>query len=347
MAEILRQQRPSGGGGTLRRYPSEVVDIDFGAGAAAPIVTLADGRAGRGACLGCRDTPCMVKRLTEERLPGLEHFPGDPSPEVCPTRALRWNEETGAVEVTSACIGCGLCAVRCPYGAIYLEGGSAATVLTGESPTSLETTIPEPQHTHPNPTRKGRLGPSTAPAMAALATVVLELDDARSRLFLRNVLHELGVRCRVRRSGDTNIRIDAAIALESGDIGVVEIERTGAVIESPRALLEDVAVLHGRYGTPLERIRAVSIALILPNRRSEYYRVIDDIHRVLRLRCHTLTVGALLLLLWNFARIDALTDGLFTTGTAGIDLAPSIRAVLGQADTLEGEPYPGALRPAR
>jgi Fe-S-cluster-containing dehydrogenase component len=44
---------------------------------------------------------------------------------VCPTLALKRNEETGAVEHSEAlCIGCGICEAACPFGHIYLDKSS-------------------------------------------------------------------------------------------------------------------------------------------------------------------------------------------------------------------------------
>jgi carbon-monoxide dehydrogenase iron sulfur subunit len=41
---------------------------------------------------------------------------------VCPTGALRRNEETRAIEhVEARCISCGLCEAACPFGHIYFD----------------------------------------------------------------------------------------------------------------------------------------------------------------------------------------------------------------------------------
>jgi Fe-S-cluster-containing hydrogenase component 2 len=343
MSEVLRQRQRSGDGSpTVRSYVSTVASIDFGEGESAPIITLADGRTGLGACLGCRNARCMAKAAEEVEMPGeFESFPGDPSLEVCPTKALRWQDELGSVEVTADCIGCGLCVVRCPYGAMYLDGKAARVLI--ESRPGIVGTVSTKMSKQGTAKRKGCLGRSSAPALAALENSIPGLGDTTSLLLLRNVLHELGVQCRVRRRGDTNVRIDAVVAFEAGDVGVVEIELTGAVLESPRALLEDVAVLHGRYGIPVANIRPISLVLALPNARSEYYQVIEDIHRVLKIRCHTFTVGALFLMLWNLGGLSGLTDHLFTTNESGADLLGSIQKVLGRTLALNAEPYSGAL----
>lgn len=40
---------------------------------------------------------------------------------ACPTGALVRNEETGAIEVTGLCVGCGLCEAACPFGHMHFD----------------------------------------------------------------------------------------------------------------------------------------------------------------------------------------------------------------------------------
>jgi hypothetical protein len=202
---------------------------------------------------------------------------------------------------------------------------------------------------HPTPTRRGRIAKSNARALRNIGQVLAHLADARDAMLLvRNVLHQLGIQCSIRRKGDTNVRIDAIIAFDDGTAGIAEVELGGAVLESPRAILEDIAVLHGRYAFPLESIVPISIILALPNARSEYYQVIDDVRRVLNIRIHTLTMGVLLILLWNCAQIESLGHDEFITEDGGGNLTISLlKALGGSGARLDGEPYPGALETAK
>lgn len=58
---------------------------------------------------------------------------------VCPTEALRRNEETGAIEVNAhRCIGCGLCAKVCPFGHMHFDKTQGLPIkcdLCGGAPT--------------------------------------------------------------------------------------------------------------------------------------------------------------------------------------------------------------------
>jgi hypothetical protein len=185
-----------------------------------------------------------------------------------------------------------------------------------------------------------------APALGALPKALALLADGKGALFIRNTMHELGVRCGIRRRGDTNIRIDAVASFSDGKFAAIEIEFTNAVVESPRALLEDVAVMHSRYGLDVHRIYPISIVGVLPNARSDYYRVIDDIRDVLELECRTFTLPALLIPLWNLARIATLGEGLFSTRAGDVDLYPSLRAIVPKLKPTAVR-YPGAFQVAK
>ena len=285
----------------------------------------------------------MEKQASELTLPGaIEAYPGDPSLEVCPTRALEWDTKARAVTVlTDACIGCGLCASRCPYGAISLAGGSVAEVAM-DDPDGL-VTLGVTEATHPSPQLHGAIASTTAPAAEGLPASISKLSDTKSALLVRNLLNEVGMNARVRRRGDTNMRIDAIGYSRSERPFVAEIELSNAVLDSPRALLEDVAILHARYGYDISAIDPISIILAFPNVRSEYYQVIRDIDVVLGLKVRTITIGALISMMWAHEHIDGFLDELFFLGKETADLSDSL------GESLKGvsEPYPGAFRPAK
>lgn len=325
-----------------RHYRADIKEVHFVHGGQTTVV-LADGRAGTGTCLGCGSAPCIEKDGSELILFGLlDAFPGDPRRDVCPTNAICWDSESSsAVVIADNCIGCGLCISRCPYGAIGLSHGLVARVEATD-PDRL-TVLESARGEHPDVTRSGRIAELDAPAAANFPSTVAALDDSSTTILVRNLLNEVGLNARTRRRGDTNMRIDAVGFSRRKRPFVAEIETGAGVLESPRALLEDVAVLHSRYGYGVDEIDPVSVILSLPNVRSEYYRVISDIEAVLGLRCRTITVGALVALLWNCARLDGFEVDAFTVTDGSINLADW----LGLDAAGFVEPYPGAFRPVK
>jgi ferredoxin len=243
--------------------------------------------------------------------------------------------------MADCCIGCGLCISRCPYGAISLLNGLTASVETAD-PDGLAV-AGATKGEHPEVKRSGRIAKLDAPAAANLPEQVGALEDTRKTLLVRNLLNEVGLNARTRRRGDTNMRMDAVGFSRSARPFVAEIETGPGVLESPRALLEDVAVLHSRYGYSVENIDPVSIILSFPNVRSEYYQVVRDIEKVLGLRCRTLTIGALVALMWNCAKLDGFDGDAFTVGEGTIDLADCLDI----DDAKLAEPYPAAFKPAK
>jgi Fe-S-cluster-containing hydrogenase component 2 len=341
MSDFVLHKGQRSARGFARHYGADTKEVNFQAGGPTHVV-LADGRKGRGSCLGCGEAPCMEKHPSELALTGpLEAYPGDPSLDVCPTGAIAWQPNGAVATITDDCIGCGLCIARCPYGAIHLANGAVAHIETTDPHSLITQGVSAGEHSEP--ARKGAIAGLDAPAAEALPASVEALSDAKAMLLVRNLLHEVGANARVRRRGDTNMRIDGVGYSRSKRPFVTEIELRGAVLESPRALLEDVAILHSRYGFAVADIDPLSVILSLPNVRSEYYQVIRDIERVLNLRCRTITLGALVTLLWIGARLDGFESNAFAVGEHGVDLA----AGLGIAPALLREPYPGAFRPVK
>lgn len=347
MSEVVPHKKSIYRAGKARKYHSTLERLDFGEGAVPVKVCFVEKTQGHGTCLGCHDTPCMKLNIGDITLPEvLLDFPGDPNKGVCPTQAISWDDGKKSMSINDSCIGCGLCAARCPYGAISLTVAGKAVVETSDPNSLTITSGKEAVETeHPKPQRVGQLGKVKSPVLYRMPQIISALTDLSSSQFVRNLLIECGISCRIRRRGDTNIRMDGVLGLSNGRIGVLEIELSNAVLESPRALLEDIAVLHGRYGIEVKQIDPVSVILSLPNARSEYFQVIKDIEKVLGIRCRTLTVGCLLAVLWSFQKIDGFMEFLFMTSPADTDLLPGMKLFI--SESIPPQPYDGAYRPSK
>ena len=336
---VLRRQ------GRLRDLVAVPTAIKFKPNKGATVV-FTNGKLGQGTCLGCHDTPCM--HMQEARLNiggGLGHFPGDPSRDVCPCNAIDWDDAGEAPVIDKKnCIGCGLCVAQCPYGAISLTEEGFAVVEAGD-PDGITVSGKTNEASHVIAKREGVLSGLETPFVRLMPENVGNLNDIQKTRLVRNMLVACVVAANMRRKGDTNIRMDGLIRFKSGHIGVVELETGPNMLESTRALLEDIAVLHNRYKVPMANIVPVSVITHFPSVRSEYYQVIDDIEKVLDIKCRTLTLGALCMLMWHFGTLDSLGDYLFGTKTDATDLYPSLSKLIPALP--KKEPYSGAYRPVK
>ena len=310
------------------------------------MVEFPDGRTSLGTCLGCHDTPCMEFDTSRMDLGGdMSVFPGDPVRDICPTNAIDWDDTAGSIKIAEEdCIGCGLCALNCPYGAISLTSRGHAAVETAD-PGQITKNPSRQKAKHAVLASKGSLGNNESNFLNDLPCLVLALTNSQRSRLVRNFLLSCGVITQVRRKGDTNVRMDGLLRFSNGKIGVLELETSKAVLESPRALLEDIAVLNSRFDIPINKIIPLSIIVTLPNFRGEYYQVIDDIKKVLGIQCHTFTLGALCILAWHFKTIDNLGKNQFITNASGTNLFPSLKASI--KDLSINEPYYGAYAPPK
>lgn len=345
MSDVVPHTKAIRHKGRLRQFRSDVDYIEFAPQRGADVFMI-DGSSGAATCLGCHDAPCIELNEGELGLGGaLGEFPGDPSRDVCPVNAIDWSsEETSPSVDPDICVGCGLCAVRCPYGAISLSNDGIATVEASD-PDSITLPAVDNSAPHEKFPRRGAVGTPRTPFAHNLLNVLNGMTDTQATRLTRNLFAVSGVAANMRRKGDTNIRMDGLLRFGSGQIGIVELEVGSAVLESPRALLEDIAVLHGRFGVALSDIVPVSVIGSLPNVRVEYYQVIDDIEKVLDIQCRTVTIGSLCMLAWHFAALDDVRGKIFTTASGDTDLYRSIQLLCPRMD--DQEPYPGAYRPPK
>lgn len=276
-----------------------------------PSVYEFNGRSCVSSCVGCFNPLCMrfmpdELRLSDER---LIEFPVDVDDSVCPLNALLWERGNPTpIVVTERCINCGICARRCPLGAIYSNGVSAV-IHTGERGVEFRTATPENIEVHNSQMREledcRHIGQYLEIDEDSVGVLYGKLAEQQTEaqfpnLIVRNLFLVLGNQCIIRRRGDVYFRIDAIIE-DNTVIGVVEVEFHKDTLEPPRSILDDIAVLASRYGIEKQRIKPFIVLLEFPNLRTEYWRVIKDIKDVLGIQVHSITLGALCTLVWRFS----------------------------------------------
>lgn len=302
----------------------------------------------RSGCIGCIDQPCLKLSETEICCEEFPDFAYERNNSVCPLDAISWDydSETPIID-NDRCIRCGLCAARCRVGAIYRSNGRMkASTLTEETP--YWASLPLNDDT----IRQQEMQLALIDNIAWKHQYVNESDDIMKQLYsslsridgrsmvpnllVRNLLICLGYKCAIRRAGDVYTRMDAVYAGRpdwNESMGVIEIEFGRDTLDASRNILDDIAVLHSRSHIDKEDNSALVVCLSFPNKRQGYFQVIKDISRVLGLTIQTLSVGALLMLVWNSAVID-LEQKEFYTDFDNLSIRSAIEYRMGRTVSL-------------
>ena len=110
------------------------------------------------------------------------------------------------------------------------------------------------------------------------------------------------------RKGDNSERFDALIDFANYKaVAEIEIPST-EILDAPRNLLDDYAVLKCRKKDNDEEIVPLVICWDLPNKRTDYWNVITDVKNILGLKIKTISILALALHYWTNTPINLQTD---------------------------------------
>ena len=122
------------------------------------------------------------------------------------------------------------------------------------------------------------------------------LSDKKKLIYVNKLLHNFGIENELKRIGDVNMRIDSI-----GKVGnmtvLISIEFGNDMVSLPRKLLEGFAIMHNRYKIDKNKIILISVIQKLPNKRSDFYQVIDDILKILKIKIYTLPINEITKLL--------------------------------------------------
>jgi len=274
-----------------------------------PTMIVTNQVAFKSSCVNCLNTPCILLGENEVRpRPGsvLHSLPYNPDKHVCVTDAIRIDEQTFFPTIREACIGCSICVMRCPVGAIFIDWEHHTARIVHDDRHYVQVSYGTSQYEQTlNVFRENSENfdpPEVPPGFLSRLSETVERLAARSlyvdTILVRNLLLQLGVSCLVRPVGDTNVRMDLYFELD-GLVGVGEVEGGRATVSALRALLDDVAVLSSRHKVDVDSIEPFIFCNYLPDKRSDYFDLVNDVEKVLNLRIHTMTLTALLLLYWH------------------------------------------------
>ncbi len=289
------------------------------------VIHLAGGEKHESTCIGCPDTPCFSLTRDKFTVTMIDGFSSAVHGGVCATEAIVISSETGIPEIDAdRCVFCGICADRCPVGAIYIDDGCGATISTGES--ELFESVPGVDVQRYEETLREfkdatRVGPYVHESNLFLQKVgervsalCAELDGDVAGVLVRNLLISSGFTAATRRKGNTHLRMDLLFEKGSEIQGLAEIEFSDSqTLDISRDILDSVAVASSRYGVDRTALFLAGIFLKFPNRRTDYWEILRDINAVLSLRVGTISLMALMLLVWNRSELDRKTLEYFYT----------------------------------
>ncbi|MDD3906221.1 MAG: 4Fe-4S binding protein [Candidatus Omnitrophica bacterium] len=296
-----------------------------------------------GTCLRCKDSPCIKYSTEEIALKKLSRFPINTTCDLCPTDAIKWPYESESPIIDEKlCIGCGLCASRCPAFAIYFNSDEVAIIndkandafvlnKTGIDEEATNRTIKLLHNVRwTNPMIK-----ETDKVFASIYEKIQRLMGNEPNLLVRNILIKLGLQAGIRRAGDVNIRMDIVFEEQNQKVkGVGEVEFGMDVLSTSRNTLDNIAVFISRY--EMGSVLPAVFLLTLPNQRSEYWQVIKDIRVILKTSIRTVTLGALLLFLWNKVKLPISIIGDLYSDADNFSTRGVIESAIGRKVSISG-----------
>ena len=321
------------------------------------LIKFSDGGWAPGSCIHCLNPPCLEYTEDEIELEIFKEFPSDRTLEVCPTKAISWPQESDSPTIDSTvCISCGICVSRCPVAAIYIDSDETTAILNDLPNKYFLLQDQEVSETKQKPLLEMFL------QVPESGIFVLEDDDILQRFFdkfksvateqkhssqfpnhlVRNLMLEVGIQALMSRRGDAYLRMDIVFEQNGKNAGTCEVELGGGVLDAPRNLLDNLAVLVSRYEISKDNIMPLVVPLSLPNQRSEYWQVIKDIKQVLNLQINSLTIGMLVLLVWNRIKISLDSQEMLYADSDLYTLTDKFEQILGRELNVK-EGYPGFI----
>lgn len=273
-------------------------------------ILILDGKEVASCCLNCVHPRCMFVKDEVTRCTKFHDIAGSVDLQMCPSRAISIGEQSIEID-KSRCSGCGLCARACPVAAITVVNGTAeVNKYSGEKCihklSVTEKSMKEQERfltKCENINKQGIILHESDTIMKNIQKYVHFLTQDRQNMFVRNLLILLGNHATTARKGNVYMRLDGFYENESG-YGVLEVETGNDALDVSRAILDDIAVLNSRHGIAKNDNKPLAVCLNLPNKRTDYWQVVKDIKEVTDIKIQTLTIGALLLLLWNNVEIQ-------------------------------------------
>jgi len=120
------------------------------------------------------------------------------------------------------------------------------------------------------------------------------LSKEKLDLFLSYLFYKNNIKHVFHRVGDVNLRSDM-ILQSKNNVGLVEIEKGNNLLDPPRNILEQYALLKSRYELK-QKISCFIFTSYLPRKRQDYWNVIEDISKIIGIKIKTISFASLFFL---------------------------------------------------
>ncbi len=247
-------------------------------------------------CLRCFDEPCIRFAIEEQDV--LRR-----ATQVCPVDAIRFSASSTAPEISNACIGCGLCAMRCPVGAVSLLDDEASVAPLVSSPIDSDGCY-EPVEVHEFLERR-RSQSSTVRwdlsgmerSLNRLSAVARPLKQGDFYPLVASLFSIAGFPVWQPVQGDTNNRIDLILvdALDSLPVEVKSQTEVAVInVKSIQQALENKIILDQREFLPsINSSSSLVVGYAYPPARSDVTELVDDIYMAFGINIGLISIRAL------------------------------------------------------
>lgn len=278
----------------------------------------------KGCCCNCNEKYCISYSRNEIHSHFFNSFPHNTSYRVCPTTAISIVGDNVVIDI-DRCIGCGVCLHRCPFLAFAYDPEKGCCFVQNNA--SKVTSSISTQN------KQISLFRST-PVAVAFQNIKKPFVDDKSlsiiantdapEIIVRNFLVNMGIPTNTNAKGNQHNRIEF-FALSNGNYLIGECETGNDVLSASRRILDDLAVLVSRYSINVDSIIPLAVINHLPNKRSDFYEVIEDIHKVLGVQIHTVSYACLFLLNLFNCKIDIQDFKSFVLNRTMLDLSSQLQ----------------------
>lgn len=225
-----------------------------------------------GACVRCTDLPCGTASAAN----------------LCPVDAVNISTVDGSIEIGPECIGCGICVVRCPIGALTTTSPGRAEghgLLVGATDSS-----PEEFLVWRDRLTLGRSVSGAARAQfldEAVARAAVLLGPQFYRL-VASLFRAIGIPALVSNPGDTSNRVDLVLTHDSDPIPVEVKSRTEVEainVKSVQQALENKLVTSRHLSLDtLSSTSSLVVGYDYPAARTGIYESLDEIEDAFGIR---------------------------------------------------------------